>query len=403
MPDTYYLNAEPKGIWAADNGLMVVYNDTHDKLLKLRDLAVRGNRYEGSLPLSYAMVSRISAFANYDPEGIIAMDSASPGVPSGIVCGSKGSVTITEQLRRLMVQGRWNVRTRAFGGRTFSGHRVGDNAEMWGNSQRVSGSTQSIVLRPGQGLALTNSNTAYGGSFYALPNRVYCQFRVDVAGTPTYLSQSYTAAFYPEEVFFAIFNGSASNIVYVDMLDLQECFESDVATIPFFVVVPIVDMGSRTGEDVGVAKADSASPDLPEGILTKQQVAISGLSRPSEGEAMQLVDGSSYGFGGGLWWTTRQYQQDSPWRLLMCTPNSVAARTHFNWCPSLMTERVGIREAVFPPGYGFAVLGSRWDYIGVGNSGQWSLAAGLLSISATVTLEDYTPPAINNFTSMMVQ
>lgn len=368
MADPIYLfDFEPVAAYSPGEAVWSLYNGTTDKTLVLRDLALPTDRCEAQTSLTTLV--RTTAWDGETPGDIRKMDSGSTDCASGIRVGTRGTLTASDVFRQFNMHGHQSFRTanRCRATRSVGQRRPALNfAENWSNALRVAGDTQSLVIRPGEGIALQNTADWVQGT----PYRIYAQFRVDVAGTPTFYSRAELSLGVAGDVWWGLWNGSASNVVYLDALDCHEITDT-LQEPPFVTLIRTSGMRDDGGVEmtydcVAPVKLDSSAPDFPAGVRSCTHAWYNGWTRRTYGDANVVgvgalnVTGWDWAIGGSApWWLGRWWSADTPLRGHVLPPDRlVSGGGSYLFRPnaSLKLHRSQMAPISLNPGEGIALI-----------------------------------------------
>jgi hypothetical protein len=209
-----------------------------------------------------------------------------------------------------------------------------------------------------------------------------------------------------------LWNGSATNVVYLDALDCHEITDAPVflANVMLIRISGMRDDGGREMmyDSVSPLKLDTNDPDWPTGVRCCTHAGYNGWTRKTLAEASvtannaMRTDGARVWQGGLPWWLSRQFRPDTPLSAVVLPTDRATTGTAllFRPCASLKHRTLACDTLLLHPGEGVALIAmeaSCSDWGTFSNnvpSGEINLALGNLRVHAKVTVKDYPGPHV---------
>lgn len=222
MADTWFLNNSQPSLYGAFDGAMAILNreTVLDRRIEIREISMLPVGAFNSAGISgYLTLSRISAAVDGTAAIFQKHDTASADLPSQVSFSiNPTSVTIVSTQRRVADQPNLVATTLQLGQKTQGiTSRLASSALLGG----VDSSIQSIVLREGEGIALTQTSPSFPHKFYI---RVII---TNISSGETYKIGTLEADYgNVNDAIFSLVNGSGSGVV----LDVRTIFSIELGS-----------------------------------------------------------------------------------------------------------------------------------------------------------------------------
>lgn len=293
-------------------GAFVLYNKRGSgKLVRLieHNLQEIVWRTTGGNPgLSPIFIDRITALTGGVDIPVFKLDTTAPTLPSQVrVCYWPETVTTSGTPYRYFLGGGQNLYPQGVPSPGIlrhrgAGHPVGGSA-MFAATGLVgyNADCQPIILREGEGLALTQS----GVSNEPYPIEVSITFSTSTSPGEDYVA-TYVVPISSKEASFAIWNGSGSGeILYVHRLEITEPKTVHAVNQDAKRLILETVSHAEGGDEVTAVPLDTQSGALGSGILVARRAQVVQVNRDAQ------------------WGSRRAGSGDQPFRARGCGPDSV--------------------------------------------------------------------------------